>query len=394
MRICIVTHSLYESDCRVMRYAEALAARGDEVEVFALQKGDKPSEEVMSGVRVFRIQKRDFREKKKSSFLRTVMLFFVKAAWQLTRHHMKQPYDVLHINSIPDFLVFVALIPKLTGAKVILDIHDIMPELYASKFQVSEKSMGYRTMLWLERLSTSFSDHVIIANHIWQEKLASRSVRAEKCSVFLNYPDRRVFRPVDGQRRPHEFVMLYPGTLNAHQGLDVAIRAFALIKDCAPHAQFWIHGEGRTQDALSQLVKDLQLEDRVLFKPMLPVTQIARVMSQAHLAVVPKRKDGFGNEAFSTKIPEFMCVGVPVLVSDTKIDKYYFNDSVVKFFRDGDEHDLAGAMLLLIRDSDLRRSLAKNASDFIRNLDWDTHKENYLRLVDSVAGKKAWAAAV
>jgi glycosyltransferase involved in cell wall biosynthesis len=384
MRICMVTHSLYESDGRVMRYAEALAARGDQVDVIALRKEGKPEEETIAGVRVFRIHKRAFNEKQKSDFMKGIFLFFLRAAWLLTRRHLRQPYDLLHIHSLPDFIVFTALIPKLMGAKVILDIHDVLPELYAAKFGVGENSFGFRTALFLERASAAFADHVIIANHIWKERLTARSVNADRCTVFLNYPDFSVFRSMNRDRAPGEFIMLYPGTLNQHQGLDVAIRAFAKIASVAPHAMFHIHGEGRTQDQLIRLVEELGLQNRVVFKPMLPIRQIARVMANADLAVVPKRKNSFGNEAFSTKILEFMASGVPVIVSNTKIDQHYFNDSVVRFFQDGDEDDLARTMLLMIDDAGLRKRMASNASEFIRTFDWELKKAGYVGLVNSL----------
>jgi glycosyltransferase involved in cell wall biosynthesis len=378
----MVTHSLYESDHRVMRYAEALAARGDQVDVIALRKEGMPAEEIIFGVRVSRIHMRTFKEKKRLSFLGGVCAFLLKALYLVTKRHVRNRYDLFHIHSIPDFVVFVALIPRLMGARIILDIHDILPELYASKFGATSSSLGFKLMLLLERASAAFADHVIIANHIWEERLATRSVARSKCSVILNFPDGAVFRPISRHAAADRFVILFPGTLNRHQGLDVAIRAFALIRHKAPHVEFHIHGEGRSQDFLMQLVRQLGLADRVLFKPMLPVREIANIMAAANLAVVPKRKDSFGNEAFSTKILEFMSVGVPVIVSDTKIDQYYFNSSVVRFFPDGDEKQLAETMLLLITDGELRKQLASNASVFVKDFDWEVKKRDYLELVD------------
>lgn len=69
---------------------------------------------------------------------------------------------------------------------------------------------------------------------------------------------------------------------------------------------------------------NLQLSDRILIKPPYPLREIAFVMANADLGVVPKRNDSFGGEAFSTKILEFMALGIPVVVADTKIDKCYF----------------------------------------------------------------------
>jgi glycosyltransferase involved in cell wall biosynthesis len=393
MRICMITHSLYESDGRVMRYAETLAARGDTVDVIALKKEGKPKEEIIASVRVLRVQSRSFQEKTRLSFLKQIALFFLKACWTASRRHMKHAYDLVHVHSIPDTIVFVAWLPKLLGAKIILDIHDILPELYASKFGAGDCSLGFRAMLLAEKRSAAFADHVIIANHIWKQRLVARSVKPDRCTVLLNYPDRSVFRPVERTGARNKFVMLYPGTLNYHQGLDVAIRAFAKIKDRVPTVDFHIHGEGRTQGALMKLVDQLQMQGRVLFKPMLPIRQIAKVMAQADLAVVPKRRDAFGDEAFSTKILEFMSLGIPVLVSDTKIDRYYFTDSCVQFFRDGDEDDLADKMKALITDPHRRSELARNASALVQSFDWESKKAIYLKLVDSLASRPALARA-
>jgi len=100
---------------------------------------------------------------------------------------------------------------------------------------------------------------------------------------------------------------------------------------------------------------------------------------------VPKRKDNFGNEAFSTKILEFMAVGVPVIVSDTMIDKYYFSDSTVKFFRSGDEDDLARCMREMIDNPSDRLRQIENASRFVSTIDWSAKQSEYLDLVDRLS---------
>jgi glycosyltransferase involved in cell wall biosynthesis len=105
-------------------------------------------------------------------------------------------------------------------------------------------------------------------------------------------------------------------------------------------------------------------------------------METASLGVVPKRKDGFGNEAFSTKVMEFMAMGVPVVVPDTDIDRYYYDDSIVRFFRAGDAEDLARAMLDLIESPQKREALVDNASRFIEENDWNAKQHEYLELVE------------
>jgi glycosyltransferase involved in cell wall biosynthesis len=113
--------------------------------------------------------------------------------------------------------------------------------------------------------------------------------------------------------------------------------------------------------------------------------EIAQIMGRADLGVVPKRKDNFGNEAFSTKILEFMAVGVPVIVSDTKIDKFYFTDATVKFFHSGDIDDLARCMLEMINNPAERQRQVRDASRFVDTIDWTAKQHQYLELVDRLS---------
>src|ERR1035437_7972695 len=136
MKACMLAYTFYETDNRVRRYAEALVKRGDQVDAIALAREGQPSFEVIQGVRVFRIQKRVIDETGPISYLIKLLAFFFRSAWFLTVRHLREPYDIIHVHSVPDFEVFATFIPRLLGARVILDIHDIVPEFYASKFNI------------------------------------------------------------------------------------------------------------------------------------------------------------------------------------------------------------------------------------------------------------------
>lgn len=390
LRVCMVAYTFYETDSRVMRYAETLVGRGDQVDVFALRRPGTAREERLHGVCVRRLQGRSFHERGRFSYLWRILLFLARAFFQVSSHDLQQKYDLVHVHSVPDFLVFSALLPRLRGTPVILDIRDILPEFYASKFGVSERAVGFRLMRRIEQLSSMFASHVITANHAWQERLLSRSVEQGGCSVMFNVPDRSIFvRAGKKEASSDRFVLLYHGTLNRHQGLDLAVRAFSKIKDLVPQADFHIYGDGPSKTELLALVRQLRLENRVILRGRKPLREISRVIESAQLGIVPKRKDNFGNEAFSTKTLEFMAMGVPVIVSDTKVDRYYLNESVVRFFRGHDEKDLARCMLDLIHHPEKRAALIEAATQFVENSHWALVKQKYLHLVDGLVASRA-----
>lgn len=383
-RVCMLVYSFYETDNRVIRYAETLAKRGDQVDVIALRKKGQPYTEVLNGVRVFRVQEREKNEKKSLDYLARLSRFFFRSGVLVTKKHLQAPYDLIHVHSVPDFEVFAALVPKLLGAKIILDIHDIVPEFYASKFKRSSSSIFFKPLVLIEKLSIRFSDHVIISNHLWWETLVKRSVSPEKCTAILNYPDPDIFYRRKKKSKGNKTVILYPGTLNWHQGLDVAVRAFGKIKERVPSAEFHIYGEGPSKEYLAGLIDELGLKDRVFLRDPLPIRDIASVMANADIGIVPKRNDSFGNEAFSTKILEFMSLGIPVVISSTRIDRHYFNDTVVRFFESGNVEDLAAALETTIEDKNYRQELAKRGLDFAKQFNWKSRKEVYLDIVRSL----------
>lgn len=390
-RICMLAYTEYECDNRVRRYAETLARRGDDVDVIALSGPlvSKPVERIC-GVTVFRIQHRNKDERSKWSYAWRLIRFLLSSSRWVARLHDQSRYDVIHIHNMPDFLVFAAWYPKLRGAKLILDIHDLTPELFASKFGANASGLYVRVLELVERVSAGFVDHVIVSNDLWLERLLSRSVSKRKCSVFLNNVDPSIFYRRKRVRTDDKFIILFHGGFQWHQGLDIAIEAFAEVRRRLQTAELHFYGSGVRSvivelEALSQR---LDLAASVKFCGIVPLDSIPEIIANADLGVVPKRSDSFGNEAYSTKIMEFMSQGVPVVVSGTRVDMFYFREGTVHFFRSGDSRALAEAILDVANNELLRRGLVERGLEYVERNGWDTKKEKYLDLVDDLSSKR------
>lgn len=387
----MVAYSPYEADNRIRRYAETLAKRGDQVDVIAISGTDyEKNEREINGVNVYRVQHREHNERSKWTYAWRLLRFLVSCSRALTKLHKQNRYDVIHIHNMPDFLVFAAWYPKLTGTKLILDIHDIVPELFANKFRTRFKSAYTWLLKAVERMSARFVDHVIVSNHLWYDTVVERSAQEEKCSVFINHVDPEMFSRHERTRTDGKFIVLFPGSLQWHQGLDIAIKAFAQFKTQVQNAEFHIYcgAGGDLLTELKQLVQKLGLEGSVKFQGGVPLDQMAQLIANADLGVVPKRADSFGNEAYSTKIMEFMSQGVPVVISRTKIDTFYFEEGVVHFFPSGDSEAMASAMLDVIHDKDLRASLVARGYEYVERNSWGRKKKEYLDLIDSLSTER------
>lgn len=382
LRVAMLAYSFYESDNRVRRYAETLSRRGDIVDILSLRrKGEKAYNE-LNGVRVFKIQERTRNEKGRFSYLFRILKFLLKSFYIITKKHLKKRYDLIHVHSVPDFEVFAALIPKLTGTKIILDIHDIVPELYASKFNVRENSIFFKALLFCERLSIGFSDHVIISNDLWKDKLCSRSIHPNKCTSIINYPDDEIFsKKTKKNLEKDRFIFLYPGTLNHHQGLDLAILALYRIRKQIDWVELHILGDGPARADLELMIIKLGLQQCVRISDPISLDMVAEVMESSDVGIIPKRNSPFGGEAFSTKSLEFMSLGVPIIISRTRIDQYYFDDSVVYFFEAGNVEAMASAMLSIASNTDLYNRYSQAGYKFAKEFRWAHKKSLYLDIL-------------
>lgn len=384
----MVVYAFYEMDNRVRRYAETLARRGDTVDVVSLRQNGQSTKNQLNGVSVFRIQKRDVNERTNIDYLFRILMFLFNSFCFISLRHLKARYDIVHVHSVPDFEVFSAIVPKLMGAKIILDIHDLVPEFYASKFNSGRDNVLTKWLKIIERICCTFSDHVIISNHIWEECLIARSVKKEKCTVILNYPDQYLFHRTRPKKHNDKFIVMYPGTISLHQGIDVAIHAMNIVCKKNKNIEFHIYGKGPYEIEMAQLIKDYNISDYIKWGGKITLDDVVEKMMDVDLGVVPKRNDNFGGEAFSTKTLEFMAMGVPMLIAATKIDRYYFNDSIVTFFEPEDENDLAEKILMLADNSSHIKNQVEHALEYIKLNNWDVKKEEYLGLLTKLITKR------
>ena len=385
MRVCLVAQRFYERNTHMMQFAKAFSERDDTVDVVGIGEVGSPASEVIDGVNVFRIQQRTIDERGPLDYLLKMLCFLFRATWFLARRHIRQPYDVIHVQSVPDFLVFAALIPKLLGAKVILDLRDLVSELYASKFGVSDTFIVIRLLKLVEKLSARFADHVIVANPIWLEKITQRSAPAAKCSMYWYYPDRRLFHPLPRSVEDRKFRMIYPGSLNWHQGVDIAIKALPAILRAIPEAELHVQGEGPAKPELICLTKELGLQSRVVFHGYVPADTLVQQLADCDVGIVPKRGDRFGDEAASTKIPEFMAMGIPVVASRTSIELRFFDAAAIRYFQPENEAELAAAVISVRQDDALRARMIAKGLAYTQENAWQQKIQMYLDLVMSLS---------
>lgn len=388
MNIAMVVYSHYSRDARVRRYTEGLARMRIKVDIICLKENYNPRDKNISLIQ-YPFSRRRFG---KLWYIAEYLLFFVFSTVILSILFLKKSYRIFHIHNMPDFLLFAALIPKIFAAKVILDMHDPMPELYMSKYHVSVNSLIVRLLKFQEKLCFTFADEIITANEEFKKIFLHRYPNLDdKISVILNCPDPYIFKPTIYQfpTTNHKlFTLMYMGTVEKRFGLDIAIEAMPNLIENIPTLRFIIipklEEEGEYIKNLKLEIKNLKLEKYIHFLSPLPLEKIAEELRKVDIGIVLAKNGVFTQSIFPVKLLEFIQMGIPVVATRTKVLSEYFDDKMIYFLKRNTEEEFTEAVFNLWRYKKLRINLAINAKKYFKKYNWKKEEEKYLKLISTL----------
>src|SRR5688572_22525848 len=145
-RVAMVLFSYYPADPRPRRAAEALVESGLSVDMICLREDDNDhKQDRFNGVEIRRVPIRR-RRGGVLGYLFQYSAFLLTSSAIIAFRSLSRRYDLVYVHNMPDFLAFSGVIPKLFGAKVILDLHDPMPELMRTIFGLSEDAAAVRLL--------------------------------------------------------------------------------------------------------------------------------------------------------------------------------------------------------------------------------------------------------
>ena len=391
--VCILVQNPYDIDIRVRRKAEALVAAGYSVDAIALRpSGSQRREYVLNGVQVYTISLGKMRGSL-GRYAFEYLSFFVLALLKLARLMRHRKYAVVDVNTLPDFLVFAACYAKWKGAKVVLDMHEITPEFFMSKYGVSRNHWLVRLSTFLERISFKYADHVITINGPIQELLESRGLDSSKSTIIMNAADDMIFAGEAYRKKDaSKFVMMYHGTLTKIYGLDIAIEALAHAQKDISNAELWILGDGPERNALEAQAEKLGVKDRVRLIGRVKPDEIPAWLQQCDVGVLATRSDVFLDYSFSNKLSEYIIMDKAVICSRIRTIRHYFSEDSLAYFEPNDSASLAQQIVRLARDRALQGQLVAKAREEYQPIAWAVMKERYLAAIAELTDEPQAAA--
>ncbi len=395
-RVTMVVLSQYPGDPRVRREAESLARHGIAVDVVCYRNPGQERREEYGLVTAHRVmQVRD-----KTSILRYLLFshgFAWRAFWEVESLARRTRPDLVQVHNMPDHLVFTALLRRMAGTPVVLDLHDLMVELFESKWSGLRAKLLLPLVKASERVSCGFANRLITTSSGFQEKLLARGIPEKKLTLVLNAADSNVFfRPGTGrmarESREGQILMsprlVYHGTVAHRFGIHVLIEAVSMLKNRGFSPELRVHGkyDADYRLVLDQLITERGLAQSVTLGGYLTHEEIREMLYDMDIGVVPYLRDSFMDLALSTKSFEYVAVGLPVVASRVASMTALFTDGSLLYFTAGDATDLAAGIEKACIEPEIRRSLVAQADREYAALAWPVQEARYVGLVESLLG--------
>ncbi|MFF4121261.1 glycosyltransferase family 4 protein [Streptomyces sp. NPDC001714] len=348
-------------DRRVWQECTTLRDAGWTVHVICPQgtKRDTEPEAVIDGVRIHRYPLRAATGGP-AGYLKE----YGSALWHTARLARKVgPVDVVHACNPPDLLFLPALWLKRRGARFVFDQHDLVPELYLSRFDRG-KDLLYRAVCALERRTYRAADIVLATNESYRDVAVRRGGRRpEDVFVVRSAPAIERFQPVPPEpelKRGKPHLLCYLGVMGPQDGVDYALRALAKLRDDLGrtdwHAVFV--GSGDAFDAMVELSRRLGLGDRVQFTGRIPDADLVRYLSTADVCLSPDPRNPLNDVSTMNKVLEYMAMGRPIVSFDLKEARVSAGEAAV-YAPANDEAEFARLVAQLLDDPDRRARMGK-----------------------------------
>jgi glycosyltransferase involved in cell wall biosynthesis len=395
-RVAMVTFSQYPADPRPRRAVDALLSEGMTVDLVCLGDENLKKRERAKGLDIFRLPI-THRRGGKLSYIYNYTAFILISAGILAWRALKRRYDLVYVHNMPDILVASSLVPKALGAKVLLDLHDPMPELMTTIFGLDKSSLSVWLMRALERWSIARANAVLTVNAACQRIFASRSCRREKVRVVMNSPDEQIFkfRPVElplssNGTTPRRFVMMYHGSLIERNGLDLAVDALEQVRASIPAAELRVYGRKTPfLEKVMETVRKRGLEDCVHYLGPRTLEGLVSEIEACDVGIIPNHRSAFAEINTPTRIFEYLALGKPVIAPRTPGILDYFGPGSLFFFESGNCDELARSIEYVAGHRHEALDGARRGQQIYLEHTWSRERQTLVHLVNSLLSKES-----
>jgi glycosyltransferase involved in cell wall biosynthesis len=295
LRICHLTSVHSIRDPRIFhKECKSLAALGHDVGLVACHE----RAEIIDGVRIIPVARGQGRLDR-----------MARVGWRVYRAARRERADVYHFHD-PE-LLWVGVLLKLGGARVIYDVHEDVPKQIMGKHWIPRwaRPLISRAVAVVEQLGARIVDGIVAATPSIAAKFPP-----DKTAVVQNFPE-AAFARADGAERPfpeRSDAFVYAGGLMEIQGVREMATAFALL----PEGMSGTVAGTFYPATLEAQIAAMPGWKRVRYLQQVPRAEVVQAIRDARTGLVLNHPTVNYVDAYPTKMFEYMACGLPVVCSN------------------------------------------------------------------------------
>ncbi|MEO8247263.1 MAG: glycosyltransferase, partial [Chloroflexota bacterium] len=320
------------------------------------------------------------------------LAFTAVATPRLAAAHRSRHYGLVQVATVPDFLAFAALPLKWMGVPLLLDLHEDMPEFFRDRFASPVLKPLLPLVTAVTRASAAISDELLTVHEPLRQLSIERGVDPEKIDIVMNSADETIFDPSHHPRRPFMadgvLRIMHHSNLQRIYGLDRAMEAIAALRHDIP-LHLDVYGDGPWRPQIEAAIAEHGVADLVTLNGRVPLEELPRLISEHDLGIVPSIHEPYLEYSLSTKLLEYVAMGLPAIASDLATNRAHFTDAAILFMRGGDPTSLADAIRATVADPAAAAARAVEAQRQGAAYAWGAQKARYVALVERLMTRAA-----
>jgi glycosyltransferase involved in cell wall biosynthesis len=284
----------------------------------------------------------------------------------------KKNYDVVvdDINGVPFFTPLYVRRPK------VAIIHHLVKDIFSRELNLLFRPFGYLAE-WLIPKFYGKTCFVTVSNSS-REEMKEAGIPAENIKIIHNGISKR-YKSNWRLKSPHPRI-LYLGRLKDYKQLDHLIKAVKIVKDQIADVELSIAGSGDSEDDLKKLAIELDVNTIVKFHGYVDEKKKLHLLQSAWVFVTPSQKEGWG----CTVIEANAC-GTPAIAYDVPgLRDSIKNGETGLLVERRNVNYLAGAIVKLLKDDDLRGKLNRDAQKWSKNFSWDKSAKEFASVLEDI----------
>jgi glycosyltransferase involved in cell wall biosynthesis len=384
-RVCIVRQTdMYEP--AVQREAEALVQAGFDVEVICMRHPERARRVTMDGVSVISLPA-SLHRSGRIRYALDYAWFFLLTTGVLAARHLRRRYAVVQVNTMPDFLVFAAMVPRLAGSRVIAYMNEPTPELAETLYGPGRLP---RALERIEQRALAFADHAVTVTQELKQRYVERGARGDRITVILNgaAPKTRLGDWIPpATKDTQEFTVICHGAIEDRYGQDTIVEAARLLREELPDLRTVFTGRGSSEGALLEMIESYGLEDVVRFEGWVSGRRLNDLLYSADVGVVAQKASPYSHLVHTNKMVDYWIFGLPVIASRLAAVSAAYDETVLEYYDPGDPIALAAAICRLHDDPERRAELSRNGRLAHERNGWSVQQDVYLAVYERLLGR-------